>query len=503
MLPSDLFQQLTMKFQLVCFEDLTDILLEHGTIFQLLKSLHRYDYQDQERLVFYTAYEPDQSQLDHVQRAASRVDISNFFILIVCPFDVTDKLRKSNQKFGNDGTLIQSLVMPLEQTQPFVTSRLFPVDTLCALPFVQAHVDADGSVRPCCKFQQSVGDLNESDLEHIWYDEKIHWIRQEMRQGHRPAACSVCWENEDAGTTSHRQLAWHKYGAELDYGWLDNVQIRDITWAPSSLCNFACRICWPGSSTSVAVEEIKFSANPQTIAEIKHLMSITNNSIIPEKILNAVADFPDLEHLHLLGGEPFLWPGLPRLIDTLITNNQAHKMTLEFNTNCSVYPKDKIELIIENFHAVQILLSVDNVGTRFEIERGGRWPLILNNIKKFAALKSTSCDITLAVTVNLQNLLYLDDVIEFAKDLSVPILWWYLEDPAFLSIDRATDTVKQLVKQLYQAHDDPELRSLARRVANSVGSDGREFLTWCHKIDSRRGQKFAESHAEIYAAMGG
>lgn len=503
MLASELAQQLTTKFKLVCFEDLADVVAQHSTVFQLFKSLHKECYEDSERLVFYTTHEPNQSQLDHVQRAAARVDISNFFILIVCPFDIGHKLQKANQQFGYDDSVMQNLVLPVQQTKQFGPSRLVPIQSLCALPFVQANIGADGNVRPCCKFQGSIGNLSTASLEQIWNDTKIEMIRQQMRDGLRPEPCSICWQNQDAGTTSYRQLAWKKYGAAMDHGWLDDVQIRDISWAPSSLCNFTCRICSEISSTSIAVEEIKFAQDAHAVKAIKHIMSITNDPAISDKVSASISQLANVEHLHVMGGEPFLWPGLPRLVADTVAKSRADRITLELHTNCSVFPEDKIQLIIGHFRAVQILLSVDNIGTRFEIERGSQWDLILANIKKFAALKSDRCEIKLIVTVNLQNILYLDQVMDFARSMDLSIIWWYLEDPACLSIDNATEALKNLVSQKYRDHSEPELRLIAQRVSNAVGSDGQEFLAWCDKLDGRRNQRFADSHPEVYAAMGG
>lgn len=503
MLVEALDKRLRSEYDLVCFEDMADVLAYHSTLFRLMTSLFRDRYEDNERLVFYTAEEPTQLQIDHIQRAAARTDISNFFILLVCPFDLTQKIENSNRKFGHDGSLIQSLMISLENTKPFGPSRLVPTDSLCALPFVQTNISTDGKVNPCCKFNSTIGDLRLATLDQIWRDSKLELVRQDMREGKRSPSCSVCWQNEDAGTTSYRQLAWHKYGAALDHGWLDDVQIRDVTWAPTSLCNFACRICSPEFSTKIATEEIKFAQTAQTVKEIKNIISMTNDPGVQDTVFSSLDEMAHLKHLHVLGGEPFLWPGLSKLIDTLVLNDTSHEINLEINTNCSVYPEDKIQRILENFNAVQILMSIDNIGMRFEIERGGQWQHILKNMEKFARLRSTKCEIQLAVTINLQNLLYLDDMIQLAESMSVPILWWYLEDPDFLCIDRATESLKKKVVDRYHNHADQELRLLARRVAHSSGSNGQEFLSWCHKMDIRRGQRFADSHAEVYAAMGG
>jgi sulfatase maturation enzyme AslB (radical SAM superfamily) len=307
------------------------------------------------------------------------------------------------------------------------------------------------------------------------------------------------------GTTSFRQIALSKYGDLLDQAWIDDIQVRDVTWSPSSLCNFACRICRADSSTTIAVEEIKWATDRTQKNYLKKLVRGSNNVARNDKICANLLQLPDLQFLHSLGGEPLIWPQLQDMIDGLIAENLSGNIAIEFNTNCSLYPESMIQRIVDNFKSVEILLSVDNVGPRFEIERGGVWSDILTNIQRFVelGLGSEKVTVKLVTTINLQNVLYLDDVIELSHVLGIEVIWWYLEDPEFLCIDRATETTKQCVISKYLSHREPELHKIAVRMQNSPGSDGRDFLNHCQKLDDRRSQSFPHTHAEIYRAMGG
>ena len=503
MMIANLKSQLSLQLNLICFEDLANVKQKHRAIFDLFK-LHRKDrFEDNDRLVLYSAHEPEQEFLNHIQRAAARIDISNFFILLVCPFDITEKLHNSNQKFGYDSSVIQSMIYELEETEISPISNFHQIDSICPFPFGQVNVDSNGEVTPCCKFQGRLGNLQDSSLSDIFDGDFAKSIRSRMMSGQKIKECSTCWHNETAGTTSFRQLALHKLGDILDQEWLDDPKIRDISWSPTSICNFTCRICSFRASTSIATEEIKFAKDPDFKQLIKASVKERNNVMRIKGMIQNIAQLDDLEYLHILGGEPFLWPHLQELIDRLTENNLAQNITFEINTNCSVYPSEQIAFIIQNFKHVEILLSVDNLERRFEIERGGKWKDILENIKKFANLQSSTVTVKLATTVNLQNILNLDDIIDFANTLGIGTHWWYLEKPEFLCIDNATEQTKHLVFSKYSNHPDSELRNIAHRMASSPGSDGSKFLEYCHTIDQRRGQSFADSHQEIYESMGG
>jgi MoaA/NifB/PqqE/SkfB family radical SAM enzyme len=452
-------------------------------------------------LVFYTAHKIEQSLLDHIQRAAARIDISNFFILIVCPRDITTNLHESNQKFGQDQSVIQSMIVPLVDSHPLPTVS-YSVDSLCPLPFMHSQISAKGDVRPCCKFNGKFGTLSTNTVAEIFTGPYADQIRNQMKNGQRPTECAECWKAESLGTTSLRQMALQNYD-HYDEEWVTKNEIHDITWSPVSLCNFTCRICNAGSSSSIAVEELKFASTANEKKQLRDLISTCCDTGKSRSFIQNIADLPYLEYLHILGGEPFLWPHLGDLVDELIANGTAKKISLELTTNCSRYPEKIIARIMENFHAVDFLLSIDNTEHRFEIERGDSWENICNNVKKFAMLNDDKINVKLAVTVNLQNILYLDSVTDFAQEHKLPVLWWYLEDPPWLSIDRVTAQAKQLIKHKYKDHQILELRSIAQRVAAASETDGTEFIQFCKKIDRRRGQNFSESHAEIFHAMGG
>jgi len=503
MMIANLKSQLSQQSNVICFEDLANLKQKHRAIFDLFK-LHRKDiFEDNDRLVLYSAYEPEQDFLDHIQRAAARIDISNFFILIVCPFDITEKLYNSNQKFGYDSSVIQSMIYKLEKTVISPITNFHQIDSICPFPFGHVDVQSNGEVTPCCKFQGKLGTLQDASLSDIFDGDFAKSIRSRMMSGQKIKECSTCWHNETAGTTSFRQLALHKLGDILDQEWLDDPKIRDINWSPNSICNFTCRICNFRSSTSIATEEIKFTKDPDFKQLVKASIKETNDVMQIKGVIQNIAQLKDLEYLHILGGEPLLWPQLRELVDRFTENKLAQNMTFEINTNCSVYPSEQIAFIIQKFKHVEILLSVDNLDTRFEIERGGKWKDILENIKKFANLQSSTVTVKLVTTINLQNILNLDDIIDFANTLGIEVLWWYLERPKFLCIDNATEHTKHLVFSKYSTHPEPELRKIAHRVLTSVGSDGSEFLEYCNKIDQRRGQIFSNSHREIYESMGG
>ena len=493
-----LCDQLSLQFELVCFVDLAEISHQHSAIFSLLERYHKEEYTPNQRLVFYTSHKLDQKFANHLQRAVSSVDVSNFFVIICTPYNICNELKQANQLYGHDSTAITWMAIDLTSTDQISSDNFYPYDTTCPLPFTSLFVNVDGSAAPCCKIAGSAGNIYKNTLTDIFHSSGMHHIRQQMQQGIKPEVCKVCWHIDNLGGTSLRQHSIDKLGKQLNQGWIDNVSIRDITITPSSLCNFKCRICNPTASSQIAVEELQLS----NTVEIKQFLKFARGDVDETTRQSLLEIQHTLEYLRVLGGEPFMLPGLEELLNKIISTDNSKHIELGFHTNGSIWP-EKIVPLFDQFKKVEILISIDSIDKQFEIERSGVWKNIEHHIKQFAALSSQNISIKLSTTVNIQNLLYLDKLVEFASEVGVDIVWIYLEDPKHLCIDNVTQAVKDLVYQKYHNHPNAELAEISNRLQSTTAAAGQEFLEYTDMIDRRRGQEFFKTHPEIYAAMGG
>jgi radical SAM protein with 4Fe4S-binding SPASM domain len=492
-------KQLESQFELICFVDLADVCSTHSAIFSLLKSIHREEYLGNQRLVFYSSHKLSLDFINHLQLAASRIDISNFFILICSPNDIKKELDIANNVHGHDSVAMSWLPAELVETAPLLDFGFYPRTSFCPLPFGSLFVDIPGRVSPCCKFEGEVGNINNNSLNEIFHNKAMTTLRAQMKDGIQPNACRVCWDVEKNGVTSLRLHAIDKYQDQNDHGWIDNLKIRDISISPSTLCNFKCRICNSYSSSQIAVEELKHTTDPGKISYLKGMLKLTNwDSSYFEQSLQEL-DY-DFDHLHVMGGEPFLLPELAGILEKVIKSGNSKKMQLEFNTNGSQF-SNKIIKLFNQFKKVEVLLSIDNIGPRFEIERGGLWSAIKENISQFAKINSETVSVKLAITVNIQNLLYLDELVEFARQEKFGIVWWYLETPSYLCIDNVTQLVKDLVYKKYHGHHIPELQKISNRVQLAKPVSGQTFINHMNQFDQRRGQQFSQTHLEIFNAM--
>jgi MoaA/NifB/PqqE/SkfB family radical SAM enzyme len=498
---SDLKFNLQQQYKLVCFEDLADYHSQHGSIFDLFQRCYQSEFGPQQRLVLYTSYHPSQEFLNHIQYAAKTVDISNFFVVIVTPFDLTANLALSTQLHGNDSQPIQSLQIELESTQPLGSAGFFTNrNTICPLPFTSVDVTKTDVVRPCCKFKGSMGDINNSTLKEIFDSQAFESVRQQLASGQQIPECQSCWTDEQHNTTSLRLHALNKFNQKFEQQYFDQPAITNVSLSPSNLCNFSCRICDYRSSSKIAAEEFSHCNDNEQKTVFRHYLNLEKNNVNQQLIDNAVSSLSNAEFLHVLGGEPFIWPLLPDFLDRIIEHGYAPQMQLEFNTNASTFPLNLLEHF-KKFKSVEILLSIDDVGSRFELQRGGNWASVEQNLLLFSRVDTPNINVKVAPTVNIQNILYLDELVSLCNTFNFDIVWCYLQHPPHLSIDSLTAEAKKLVHKKFQHHQNSELKAIAQRVISSTAVSGKEFLDYTNKLDQRRKQKFEFAHKEIFEAM--
>jgi len=498
---NNLKEKLALQYDIVFYDDIANLIVSHKKIFETFKQIKKPAYEPTEKIILYSSQYLDQIVLDHITRAAAKIDVSNFFILICNPYNISEKLLESNKKYGYDNSCIQSMIINLENTNQIYTDVLYSFDSMCPAPFSQVSVRTDGRISPCCKFNKNLKTSDDESLLSVFYNKNFSEVREKMKKGMKLPECRECWQTENSGTVSLRKHYLDKLEGKMDYSWLDDIKIRDLTISPSNICNFKCRICHYKQSSSMATERINNSNSKKEIGEIKKYLkdvSINNNK---SYIFDSVASIGDsLEYLHILGGEPLMHPQLQKIIDMVINKSCANNISLEFNTNGSIFPNNLIEKF-KKFKFVEILLSIDDIGKRFEIQRGGDWDAIKQNLTKFSKIRTNNIKVRPVVTVNIQNLMYLDEIYVFFKNYDMDILWMYLDRPWYYCIDYINQETQNAVIKKYAQHEVKELQNIAQRVMSNEPIDNVEFLKACSNYDTIRNQNFKNTHTEIFKLM--
>jgi hypothetical protein len=367
-------------------------------------------------------------------------------------------------------------------------------DNLCVLPWMHLELRHNGDISPCCVSTDIVGNARNDNIHNVLLNDQMSQLRKDFLNGQRPSSCQHCWRIEDRGQQSNRQFHNNLLMKKFQEEFVNDIKVRSLDIKPGNVCNFKCRICKPVSSSLFADEFNRYNKNKTF--RIERWDEYNDYVWAQLKIL-----LPTIEQLDFYGGEPFLVKKIALLLEEAIDKDYAKNIRLQFISNGSVYPEELIKLL-GHFRAVNISFSIDNVGKRFEFERGGSWDQVEANIIKFSGLESDKIHIHLWVTVNIQNIYYLDDVFVWAEKYNIVPDLNFLDNPRWANIDSMTPAAVNLVVDKYKDSKRPQLRALANWVSGAAGSTGQDFVDAMKKFDSIRNQNFMDTHAEIAQAMG-
>lgn len=289
----------------------------------------------------------------------------------------------------------------------------------CAAPWRGLHINPRGDVKTCCAGDPNMlGNLNDRTIVEILNGDLLKEIRHSIANGKPHAYCSNCVRAERFGAHSERN--WHNdQNPGFDFDSAGDLYhypvIIDVRW--NITCNLSCNYCGDKCSSKWAsIKGIPFKSGTRPYYD-------------------QVCDFIEQHKQHikevaLVGGEPLLLPENERLLDVI-----PGDCVVTLITNLSVdLENNKIFKKLTQRSKVGWSLSFDNVGERFEyVRHGGDWELLLKNIKIIRDLFNNQGHWGgIHAVYNLYNSTRLVELVEFANQQGVSVLWQNLFQPEYL-----------------------------------------------------------------------
>lgn len=247
----------------------------------------------------------------------------------------------------------------------------------CANAYMNLSVHPNGGVKACCMSQKwyetSDGKitLNSASIIDFWNGPTRQDFIKKMESGERVPECVACWREEEAGIASKRIRDNQTYAdRKLDKDSLPIV----LDLSMGNLCNLKCRICKSSHSSLWLREE----AEVMSPNDIKGYMKLDqfrvgtesfnkNNNYVWEDIRELLSS---AEHFDFAGGEPFYIDAHWKIVDYLVDNGYSKKQYIHYNTNGTIYPEKHIHKL-DTFHTVDIQISSDGIGKKFNYLRHG------------------------------------------------------------------------------------------------------------------------------------
>lgn len=391
-------------------------------------------------------------------------------------------------------------------------------EKICMLPWVSIETSPIGTARPCCLAVDEItkpnGEkylLREYTLDEIYHSEYMQNLRQQFLNGEKPETCRRCWDEEAAGRTSKRinsRVRLKEYYDNVDWTNTNPDQLWFIDLKLGNICNLKCRICGSWSSSKWAKEEIDYvGGNRKEHLAYKFLQDGAWPRESDVFWSNMRDLLPNIKYFEFTGGEPFLIQQHFDLLAYAVEHGYAKNIEIHYNTNGTVFPEQ--HAIWQHFKQVEVALSIDNIGDRFEYERyGADWENVQLNLNRFNSMRSSKFTTQLCTTINIQNVYYLPEICQWANNQTFDHVYFnMLHDPWYMCVSNMTNAAQELVtEKLLNAKVPARYRTELLRVVNFIkngkGSDGKEFLRIMQRTDQYRDQSFLNTHNEIAKAMG-
>jgi MoaA/NifB/PqqE/SkfB family radical SAM enzyme len=94
-------------------------------------------------------------------------------------------------------------------------------------------------------------------------------------------------------------------------------------------------------------------------------------------------------------------------------------LTLHYTTNATIFPDNSWLELWKQFKEVEIQLSIDGIGQRFEyIRYPASWEIVSTNALKYLEIQNIK--LSISTTVSAYNIAYLDELFSWAKQNGLP-----------------------------------------------------------------------------------
>jgi radical SAM protein with 4Fe4S-binding SPASM domain len=356
--------------------------------------------------------------------------------------------------------------------------------SICSYLWSSLCIRPEGRLAPCCIYSDAspaiqVQNINR-EVKDAYNSPFYRKLRENALEGKNNEGCKLCYfrDREDSPSVrKHANNQWNE-SFDSDYSPLSNLTFLEIF--TGNLCNLKCLMCGPELSSSLAGDYVKLGWVDESLTKP---FENDYRELLPQ--------LTGLNKIKFVGGEPLLHKAHWELLAS-IPEDRARNIKLEYATNCTVFPNDKMLEQWRRFAGLEIFLSIDGARAVNEYIRfPSRWNIVEKNALKFRELlaKDPQSALGINAVVSNLNIFELDLLTEWvdktlgslvnAKDESLFFLNC-LTAPNYLNIENLPLETKSGLLQKYP--DIPHYR-FVRAVLKSAG-DSTRLIEFGKKINA-------------------
>lgn len=390
----------------------------------------------------------------------------------------------------------------------------FNKSTFCAAPWFQLRLDWDGKYKPCCEFSPQTefqGKTNyyleDTSVDEWMTSEYSTYLREKLSTGQKISECSRCWRKESLGIQSLRQTLNNTVtannGDNIENTWVrlfveksknfKNYLLKSADIKLSNVCNFACAMCSPESSSKIIDQwerdpsakfiQIKLNDDINYLNDIRQ----TYRSQRGYQHLKDILQQP-ITHLKLLGGEPLLDKELFKILTEVPVDKQS-AIHLHFVTNGS---RSLVQAAkeLQSYKSISFSISLEGIdATQDYIRLGSVWHEVEQNLLD---AKQQGLLINVAHTLQALSVVNVYQLVRWTSENDIRLSITPLEDPEFLSVGVLPQKIKdQAISNLLQIQNLAAIDSVIDLI-NSIPSkiekyqEFLDYLEWYERFSNRK-----------------
>jgi MoaA/NifB/PqqE/SkfB family radical SAM enzyme len=396
--------------------------------------------------------------------------------------------------------------------------------TYCVMTHVGMAIQNNADYSCCNLNKESWKDNNQEvirvyshPLKTAFKSHTRELISTALDNGIRHPSCQACWDHEDT-TGSSSRIRFNQTFKHLE---AIKTQPRVLVIKPGNTCNFACRMCNPGTSSSwygdgYELEKadlgssswysedqtgqaaaLTFNEYTRTFETIRNSFGRNNEEFWPT-LKEWIGNF---ERIVIYGGEPFLTPAMFDVLEHGVATDAAKNISLNLHTNASLLNERYTE-ILTHYKSVGFNVSIDSmIPEQFNyIRYKGNFELIVANTKRFLELfqPHKNIDIKISLTITPINVFYLDEILQDLEDtFNITVIQNIAITPEY-NIRHLPLPVKQMLITKLKS---TKITSFLKKTIPGCDVEWPKFCRATDKLDQLRGESFAETFPEWWKIL--
>lgn len=355
----------------------------------------------------------------------------------------------------------------------------------CTQPFNHIDIVVENNnvlLQPC-----NVWDLKKGPYSIDEYKNNIEDLKDILAKSYHYPGCKVCYD-EDKKNVRSRRVAQNQFAQDNNLS-LKKLQSLGVRYG--TLCNSKCMICSHVRSSSWVADAEKLGIR----VEDRHRYK--KNLLPGVDIFFDNFDLDDLRYVEFHGGEPLMqdYPA-----DFLRRIKKLDQLVVKFNTNLTVLPSSELEELLNKCKRVDFLLSVDDIGDRYEMLRyPGKWDTFTKNME---VIKQKGYRTMAYNCLSSLNIFYAVEFYKWAiKNFGNDVHSQFVVDREYLDISHLPQHAKDIVLEKIANYKGKIFDSIRARLSVKKDNLVEGFIKYVLDLDNIRKTNYPETFNEWWKIL--